>query len=139
MSAVDRCLGAVRRELAAERKEAERWARLPEDPFKDAAPQAPTAPRGAIPKDGASWISTDDYPSAALREGRQGTSRFTVKVGEDGRVVECQIVGSSGSPDLDEAACAAMKRRARFEPALDAEGKPTTGTYASVMQWRIPQ
>jgi protein TonB len=108
------------------------------------APQAPPPPRfqpkGPVAKgQPGNWATTNDYPSAALREERQGTTRFRVTVGTDGKVIDCQVTGSSGSPDLDATACAKIKSRARFTPATDGEGQPTTGSYSNAIRWVIPK
>jgi len=54
-------------------------------------------------------------------------------------VADCQVTRSSGSPDLDQATCDNIRRRARFNPATDGDGNPTTGSYASTMRWVIPK
>ena len=87
---------------------------------------------------GTAWRTTSDYPAAALREGRQGTSWFTVEVNEEGRAETCVITRSSGWKDLDDAACENIRRRARFNPATDANGKPVRSTFASKVHWVIP-
>lgn len=84
------------------------------------------------------WANTNDYPPTALQQQMEGTTDFRVTVGPDGRVVDCVIVSSSGSSDLDLATCTNVKRRARFDPALDANGTPTTGRYANRVRWQIP-
>ena len=99
------------------------------------APAAPPPPRiqpkGAQPKGNpASWATTNDYPTRALREERAGTTGFRVSVGPDGKVTSCSVTSSSGSPDLDEATCSNVTRRGRFAPATDGEGNPTTGSYS---------
>ena len=109
-----------------------------------AAPPAPPPPRftpkGATPKGNpGSWATTDDYPSRALREEKEGVTRFTVTVSPEGRVTNCSVTGSSGTPELDDAACRAITRRARFSPATDGEGNPTTGTYSNSVRWQIPK
>jgi protein TonB len=109
-----------------------------------AAPPAPPPPRftpkGAQPKGNpGSWQSADDYPSRALREEREGVTGFSVTVGSDGRVTGCSVTRSSGSPDLDEAACRLVQRRGRFTPATDGEGQPTTGSWSSSVRWTIPK
>ena len=86
-----------------------------------------------------SWATTNDYPSRALREEREGTTGFRVNVGTDGRVTDCQVTSSSGSPDLDEATCTNVSRRARFKPATDSNGQPTTGSYSNRVRWVIPK
>jgi TonB family protein len=85
------------------------------------------------------WATSNDYPSVALQQEIEGTSGFSLTVGPDGRVSDCVITQSSGSPELDTATCTNVKQRARFEPALDASGTPTTGKYANRIRWQIPR
>ena len=109
-------------------------------PAPVAPPPPKFAPKGPKPKnDQASWVTTDDYPSRALRENRTGLSGFSLTVGPDGRVTDCQITSSSGSPDLDEAACTYAKRRARFAAATDGSGSPTSGSYPGRVRWVVPK
>jgi periplasmic protein TonB len=87
----------------------------------------------------ASWANTNDYPSRALSQEREGTTGFRVSIGADGRVTDCQITSSSGHADLDQATCSNVKRRARFTPAKDDDGNPTTGSYSNRIRWQIPK
>lgn len=111
------------------------------------APPAPVAPppprvqpKSAQPKGNpGNWATTNDYPTRALREEREGTTSFRVTVGPDGRVTSCDITGSSGSDDLDAATCSNVTRRARFNPATDGDGNPTTGSYSNRVRWVIPK
>ena len=84
------------------------------------------------------WTTTADYPSTALINQREGVTRFSVMIGPDGRVTSCQILASSGHADLDAATCLNVTRRARFDPARDASGKPTAGKYSNQIRWQIP-
>lgn len=107
------------------------------------APPAPPAPKGATspvqPRGNpGSWATDADYPQRALREERAGTTGFRVTVGTDGRVVDCTVTSSSGSPDLDEATCKNVTRRARFKPALQ-NGQPVQATYSNRIRWVIPE
>ena len=104
-------------------------------------PPPPVAKRpNPIPKGNpGNWANTNDYPSRALQQEREGTTGFRVTVGANGRVTDCQISSSSGHPDLDTAACTNVTRRARFDPALDSTGQPTTGTYSNRVRWQIPK
>ena len=109
-----------------------------------AAPPAPPppkfTPKQPQPKGSpGNWATSNDYPSRALREEREGVTTFRVSVGTDGKVTDCQVVGSSGSPDLDQATCDNVRRRARFQPATDGEGNPTTGSYSNRIRWVIPK
>lgn len=108
------------------------------------APVAPPPPR-VQPKNPeprgrpGDWANANDYPSRALREEREGVTRFSVQVGADGRVTSCQVTGSSGHADLDDTTCKLITRRARFRPATDGNGDPTTGSWASAVRWEIPE
>ncbi|ASK89622.1 energy transducer TonB [Sphingorhabdus sp. SMR4y] len=107
-----------------------------------APPPAPPPPQRANPEprgNPGNWANANDYPSRALREEREGTTRFRLTVGSNGRVTDCQITGSSGHADLDQAACKNLTRRARFRPSLDANGEPTTGYYSNAVRWQIPE
>ena len=113
-------------------------------PAAPVAPPAPPPPRFTpkppTPKGNpGSWQSADDYPSRALREEREGVTGVSVTVSENGRVSGCSVTRSSGSPDLDDAACRLVQRRGRFNPATDGEGQPTTGTWNSSVRWTIPK
>ncbi len=111
------------------------------------APSAPVAPpppriqpKGPSPKGNpGNWANSNDYPSRALREEQEGTTRFSVTIGPDGRVTGCSITGSSGSPELDSATCSLITRRARFNPATDGEGQPIASGWASRVKWEIPK
>jgi periplasmic protein TonB len=85
------------------------------------------------------WQSTNDYPSRALREGREGTVYFSILVGPDGKGKSCTVITSSGHSDLDQAACATAMRRATFNPAKDADGNPIDGVFRSSMTYKIPR
>lgn len=104
-------------------------------PPPPAAPPKPPVPRG----NPGSWAGPDDYPSRALREEREGVTRFTVTVDADGKVANCQVTGSSGHADLDEATCKNISRRGRFKPSTDSNGNPVTGTWSSAVRWQMPR
>ncbi|HOB13487.1 MAG TPA: energy transducer TonB [Novosphingobium sp.] len=119
---------------------------LPLPPGPAAAPPPPPppppkfTPKRATPKNNpGSWATTNDYPTRALREEREGSTGFRVTVGPDGRVTGCSVTASSGSDDLDSATCANVTRRARFTPATDGEGNPTSGSYDGRIRWVIPK
>lgn len=114
----------------------------PADPgpvVPSASPSASFTAKGAVPLGSpGKWATSDDYPPAALREERVGVSRFRVTIGTDGRVRNCEIVASSGSPDLDRATCANVAKRARFKPATDDTGAAVSASYTSAVKWEIP-
>lgn len=112
----------------------------PAPPAPVAPPPPRVQPKAATPRGNpGSWANANDYPSRALREEREGVTRFSVTVGADGRVASCQVTGSSGHSDLDDTTCKLIQRRGRFNPATDGNGDPTTGTWASAVRWEIPK
>lgn len=62
------------------------------------------------------YVGTDDYPPEALRANQQGTVRFSVTVGTNGRVIDCVITRSSGFRELDDGTCRLARRKLRFTP-----------------------
>jgi periplasmic protein TonB len=115
----------------------------PAPPAPPASPPPPPAPdrsRAAAARGNPqTWVTTDDYPSSAQREGAEGTTGTRLTVGPDGRVTDCQVTGSSGNTALDNAACANLRRRARYTPALDRDGNPTTATVTRNVRWQLPE
>ena len=59
-----------------------------------------------------------------------------VTVGANGRVASCRVTRSA-DPILDRAACDDITRYARFNPALDDAGNPTTGSWATNIVYRL--
>jgi TonB family protein len=92
--------------------------------------QSPPTPHGAE----AGWVTTADYPDTTA----QGTVTTIMSVGSDGRVTNCRIQVSSRAPELDSAACRALTRRARFNPAIAADGTPVTSWFVRRVVWRLP-
>lgn len=87
----------------------------------------------------ASYVSNDDYPTAAIRNEEQGTTGFRLTVGANGRVSNCEITSSSGSSSLDSTTCRVMRSRARFTPARNNRGEPTTDTVSGAIRWVLPE
>jgi protein TonB len=84
-----------------------------------------------------SWVTNDDYPPSAQRDGVEGVTGFSLAVGPDGKVTGCSITASSGSSILDDTACRLLTRRARFNPAKEAGGNPIASSYAGRFRWQI--
>ena len=115
----------------------------PSAPLPVPAPAPPASQQGhAKPAmamgNPATWVTTSDYPAISLRNHEEGTTTFRLTISPQGRVSECMILSSSGSPSLDEATCALITRRALFRPAVDKRGKETTGNYNNRVRWTIP-
>ncbi|TVV70264.1 energy transducer TonB [Sphingomonas solaris] len=118
-----------------------------EPPPPEEVPPPPPPPRpsqasAATPRgDVSSWVTTEDYPSRALREGTEGVTAVAWDVDASGRVVNCRVTASSGSSELDDAACKNITRRGRYKPALDSNGAAIASTsgYNRRVRWQIPK
>jgi len=109
-------------------------------PIRMAPPPPPQSPSGtpaqAIGRQG--WLSSDDYPAAALRNEEQGTVAVWLDIGTDGRVTGCTISSSSGSPSLDAATCRIFRSRGRFRPARNPAEEPVPGAVRERIRWILP-
>jgi protein TonB len=102
-------------------------------------PPPPSQARGATPDGLGRWSARiqEQYPPRAVRDEIEGRVGVRVTVGANGRVSDCSVSSSSGSSILDDAACAGMRSYARFNPALDAAGNPTTGSYQTTIVYNL--
>lgn len=104
-----------------------------------APPAPPPAPRITQPKSVVGslqgLIRNDDYPTNAIENDEQGTVSVVLTIGTNGRVSDCSVSGSSGSRTLDSTTCRILKSRAKFTPAQDSNGSPTTGTFRQSIKW----
>ena len=87
-------------------------------------------------KNPGSVILNTDYP--IRKQDKEGTTRFELIVGPDGKPTSCTTTVSSGHPVLDQTACNAFVKRAKFSPAKDEAGNPTTGRYKGSVTWKAP-
>ena len=112
-------------------------------PVAPAPPPPPPPPHKTVSAQSAkgdlrSLFSADDYPASAQAAGAEGTVRAELTIGADGRVVSCDITQSSGNSSLDQATCNILRRRAKFTPARDSNGNPTTDTVSTPpIRWQL--
>lgn len=98
----------------------------------------PAVTRATIPPDLPPLVTNDDYPASAIRAEQQGTTFISITVSAKGMVSDCSLQSSSGSQTLDQTACSILSRRARFQPALDADGQPTEDRFVTPFHWVLP-
>lgn len=114
---------AVKRthELPAPRTQAPRHSAAPRGPAAAARQGAAGAAARSACAAGLGSLNRH-YPEAARARGEQGTVRLALTIGRNGRVTSARVIGSSGSPALDQAAlqmarsasCPAMETSASF-------------------------
>ena len=95
--------------------------------------------RGQVKEDLARRLfTTDDDPASAASAGAEGTAQATLTIGPDGRVTGCNLTRSTGNSALDSATCNILRRRAKFTPARDSNGNPTTDTVTTPpIRWQL--
>lgn len=111
-------------------------------PVAPQPPPPPPAPRkvSAAKAKGSllGLFSDEDYPASAQAAGAEGTAQASLTIGADGRVSGCNITRSTGNGALDAATCSILRRRAKFSPAIDSNGRPTSDTVSTPpITWRL--
>jgi protein TonB len=107
------------------------------------APPPPAAPQPAAPKPqlrveaSVNWdsCSRPQYPSGSLDRGEQGLVLMSFDLDPGGKVTDAAVIGSSGSPKLDETALRAVQK-CRFNPAT-VDGVAVASVAKVRFQWRL--
>ena len=106
----------------------------PPPPPPPPPPVKTVPPRSAV-GDLQGLFSGNDYPESAIERDEQGSVTVRLTVGTNGRVSNCDVVRSSGSQRLDSTTCRILQSRAKFTPARDNRGNPTTDTVTQRITW----
>lgn len=144
LNQMDQCLrrqaplyqAQLNRDAALERKRQV----IPADPFAKSNDKPkvdlsqPGTPRGNPGR----WVALEDMPENAKAAGWVGTTSYQLQFDEAGRVIACDVTGTSGYPLLDRTTCDLLKVRALFNAGKDADGNPVGGTYSDRVLWRAP-
>ncbi|MFL9842013.1 energy transducer TonB [Sphingomonas sp. ST-64] len=86
-------------------------------------------------------LRDSDYPEDLADAGIGGRVTVLYLVEVDGRVGECDVVGSSGTPQLDALTCRLIRERFRFRPSRTGAGKPVPAWIRESHEWvfeRLP-
>jgi Gram-negative bacterial TonB protein C-terminal len=84
------------------------------------------------------WVVSSDYPTSMLQAGQPAIVDFRMSIGPDGKPTACHIQATTRPKAFDDAVCKSLMRRAEFEPALDAEGKPLASYWRTRVVFQIP-
>lgn len=105
----------------------------------DPAEQAALRQRPAGTTKPAQWIQSKDYPREQLRQGRQAIIMFRLMVDENGKPSNCAILRAySQSPAFARTTCDNLMKRAKFIPALNANGQAVPSYYVDTVRFIIP-
>lgn len=101
----------------------------------DAAKQR-TLTRRAKPKGSpGEWLGPGDYPETSRLRGESAVIHFRLTVSPEGGVSDCAIQRATKGDAFAKTSCDLIRKRARFEPALDADGKPVASFYVNAVRW----
>ncbi|MCA1196596.1 energy transducer TonB [Sphingomonas sp. R647] len=76
-----------------------------------------------------------DYPDDLADAGTGGRVTVLYLVEANGRVSDCDVVGSSGVGRLDALTCRLIRERFRFRPSRDGSGKPVPALIRESHEW----
>jgi len=77
------------------------------------------------------------YPTYLIRAEMDGSVLFRITVNASGKASNCHINRSNRPQLFDNAVCLGMLKHAKFNPALDAEGKPVASYYHSEVTFKL--
>lgn len=83
----------------------------------------------------AQWVGGGPTDADNPRGRFQGSVGVQVTIGSNGRVSRCAPVRGSGDAGLDAMTCRLVQQRARFSPALDAQGRPAVSQAYTTFVW----
>jgi hypothetical protein len=94
--------------------------------------------RWSVPKSAPGmWVRSSDYPIGSLYAGEQALIAFRLLIDDTGMPTDCLIQRSYADEVFNRVTCQKIMQRARFDPALDEEGKPVASYFASSVSWVI--
>ena len=96
-------------------------------------PYSPPKPKG----DPSGWVRNSDYPKQ-LSNGQSGVTQFRLLISDKGKPIACDVMISSGHPELDAKTCEVLMKRAKFIPAQSGYNRPTNGSYTARARWIAP-
>jgi TonB family protein len=100
--------------------------------------QQKTLSRSPIPLKGPEeWFFPKDYPGGLVRGGIQGNVNFRLIIDETGKIASCHIQTSTRPKEFDDLVCKLAMKRGRFQPALDAAGKPARSYWRQTVLFRL--
>lgn len=104
------------------------------DPLQQQSVLTPPTPVG----NPGEWFTSADYPTNPLRAGKQAIVHVRLIVGPDGKPESCAIQSATQGKPFADTSCRMYMQRARFNPALDKDGKAVRSYYISTIRWIVP-
>jgi protein TonB len=113
---------------------------IPRTSSQAATPAPPQVPSPVQPSTRLEPIaqthSLPPYPIAAKANGEQGATQMRVTISIQGGATDCEIIQTSGSVLLDQAACRHVLDHWRWKPPT-RDGQPVTATSTVNVVWNL--
>jgi len=87
----------------------------------------------------AGTIEPEDYPARTNLRGGEGDMLAVLEILPDGSIGLCWMQQVRRDDALAEAVCRAIRRRFRYAPAHDPQGRPVGDASAVRIDWRFPE
>ncbi|WOE75737.1 TonB family protein [Alterisphingorhabdus coralli] len=84
------------------------------------------------------WIRPSDYPSDMLQAGQPALVTARIMIDREGQITGCHIQRTTRPKEFDKAVCGSIIRRAKFSPAINADGETTASYYIINIRFQIP-
>jgi len=101
------------------------------DPAQQAALQEPAVPLTSP----SFWLQGEDYPAGSLYRGENGVVTFRLTVAANGSLESCHILYRTNPDKFADLTCKLLAKRARFHPAIDAQGNKVRSLYINSVHW----
>lgn len=103
----------------------------------DEAGEARIAVKAAPRVAPARFVSADDYPGQASREGREGATAVSLLIDEAGTAKDCVVEQASGIATIDAQTCLLIVARGKFSAARDAAGQAIKSRLTYRFHWQL--
>jgi hypothetical protein len=78
-----------------------------------------------------SWVKPSDYPPEVMAKLKGGAVVARLSTAASGKVTKCTVVLTSGIAEIDAITCRLALDRAKYRPAIGANGRPTPVTFTN--------
>jgi TonB family protein len=85
------------------------------------------------------WFRKSDYPDKQDHQGAGGLVSIRLVIGVDGAVKKCEVHKSGGDKAFEDLTCRLASERARFVPAIGADGRPIVSLWERRVNWKPGQ
>jgi hypothetical protein len=92
----------------------------------------PTKPQAIVSP--ASWFSAQSLSTA--EQSKVTSTTFDILINASGQATWCGIIVRSGVDAVDNRVCATVMKKAKFKPALDAQGNPVPAVIRERLIWK---